>query len=298
MSTLHVPVLLQTVIDGLSIEDGNIIVDATVGGGGYMKAFCERVGKSGHVIGFDEDDAALTRAKEACAHALCTTTFVHKNFRNMKEALMDLGITSVDGIAFDLGVSSFQIEDSGRGFSFLRDEPLAMTLSENPATRPFTAEDIVNRWEEEVIANVIFGYGEERYARRIAKAIVEVRKKSPITTTGQLVEIIKNATPARYAHGPIHPATRTFQALRIAVNDELGALTEGLAAAYEMVKPGGRIVAVSFHSLEDRIVKNFFRERALEGATVITKKPLTPTFEEQRQNPRSRSAKLRILQKA
>ncbi|MEK7579545.1 MAG: 16S rRNA (cytosine(1402)-N(4))-methyltransferase RsmH [Patescibacteria group bacterium] len=297
MSTTHVPVLLHEVIDGLGITDGDTVVDATVGGGGYMKAFCEKVGATGHVIGFDEDEAALLRAKEVCAHVSCKTTFVHENFRNMKDALANLGITTVNGIAFDLGVSSFQIEISGRGFSFLRDEPLAMTLAEDPTKRPFTAEDIVNTWEEHVIADVIFGYGEERYARRIAKAIVEIRIKNPIKTTGQLVEIVKNAVPARYTHGPIHPATRTFQALRIAVNDELGALSEGLLGAYEVLAPGKRMVVVAFHSLEDRIVKNFFRERAGEGGVLITKKPMTPTFEEQRNNPRSRSAKLRILQK-
>lgn len=295
---MHIPVLLHEVIDGLELTAGSIAVDATVGGGGYSKAMCDIVGKTGRVIGFDEDAAALERGVTACASCMCVFTPVHSNFRYMKDRVRELGIEHVDGIAFDLGFSSFQIEGSGRGFSFLRDEPLVMTFAEDGARRPFTAHDIVNSWDEEVIANILFGYGEERFSRRIAKAIVEARTKGAIDTTMQLVDTIKAAVPGVYRNGPLHPATRSFQALRIAVNDELGALTDGLVGAYELVRPGGRIAVVSFHSIEDRIVKNFFRDKAHEGiATLITKKPIDPSDDEVRMNPRARSAKLRIIQK-
>ncbi|MBP9771612.1 MAG: 16S rRNA (cytosine(1402)-N(4))-methyltransferase RsmH [Candidatus Pacebacteria bacterium] len=295
---MHIPVLLHEVIEGMALTKGATAIDMTLGGGGYAKAMCQSVGSSGTVIGLDEDGAAIERATEACSEEHCTKIFVQANFRNLTTVLAERNIALVDAIAFDLGLSSFQIESSGRGFSFLRDEPLSMMLSDKADGRPFSAETIINEWSEEVLANIIFGYGEERFARRIAKAIVDTRDKHPLKTTADLVALIKASVPARYANGSIHPATRTFQALRIAVNDELTALSEGLAAAYAAVKPGGRIVAVSFHSLEDRIVKNFFRERAgEEGATILTKKPLTPTDQEIRMNPRSRSAKLRILQK-
>lgn len=295
---MHIPVLLHEVIDGLELIPGATVVDATVGGGGYSKAFCDIVGKTGRVIGFDEDQAALERGVATCASGMCTFTPVHSNFRHMKDRVYELGVEHVDGIAFDLGFSSFQIEGSGRGFSFLRDEPLVMTFAEDGSRRPFTAHDIVNSWEEEVIANVLFGYGEERFSRRIAKAIVEARVKTPIETTTALVDIIKSSVPGGYRNGPLHPATRSFQALRIAVNDELGALTDGLVGAYELIRPGGRIAVVSFHSIEDRIVKNFFRDRAHEGtATLITKKPIDPSDDEVRMNPRARSAKLRVIQK-
>ncbi len=292
---MHISVLLHEVLEGLSIREGDIIVDATVGGAGYTKAFCERVGASGKVYGFDEDRAALERANKICFGYQFVPC--EGNFRAMKEVLATKGVTSIDGCAFDLGLSSFQLEESGRGFSFLRDEPLSMTFREGRDESRLTAEDIVNRFAEEDLANVIFGYGEERYARRIAQAIVDARSKEPLTTTAQLVLAIKAGTPTGYHHGPIHPATRTFQAIRIAVNDELGALREGLVAAYDLTASGRRIAVVSFHSLEDRIVKNFFREKAAEGATLITKKPIIPGESEMRANPRSRSAKLRILQK-
>ena len=295
---MHIPVLLHEVIEGMALSKGATAIDMTLGGGGYAKAMCQAVGSSGTVIGLDEDGAAIERATDACSEEHCTKIFVQANFRNLDDVLAERNIASVDAIAFDLGLSSFQIESSGRGFSFLRDEPLSMMFSDKEDGRPFSAETIINEWGEEVLANIIFGYGEERFARRIAKAIVDTRVKSPIRTTADLVAVIKASVPGRYANGPIHPATRTFQALRIAVNDELTALTEGLAAAYKAAKPGGRIVVVSFHSLEDRIVKNFFRERAAEDeAIILTKKPVIPTDKEIRTNPRSRSAKLRILEK-
>ncbi len=295
---MHVPVLLHEVIEGLHLHKGNTVVDMTLGGGGYAKEMCKAIGPAGVIIGLDEDSAAIARATEACSAHPCTKIFVQENFRNLSKVLAAQNISSVNGVAFDLGLSSFQIENSGRGFSFLRDEPLSMMFSDKKDGRPFSAEDIINGWEEEVLANIIFGYGEERFSRRIAQAIVEARAKAPIRTTTELVTVIKAAVPVRYTHGPIHPATRTFQALRIAVNDELGALEEGLQAAYIALGKNGRIAAVSFHSLEDRIVKQFFKARTMEdGATLISKKPILPTDAEIRSNPRSRSAKLRVLQK-
>lgn len=294
---MHIPVLLQEVIDGLSVSSGDVVVDATVGGGGYTHALCERVGAHGTVIGFDQDGDAIVRAKKELSDVSCTLHLIHANFRNVDAELARLGIARIDGAAFDLGFSSLQLEESGRGFSFLRDEPLSMTLQTNPEHIVFTARDIINNWAEEDIANVVFGYGEERYARRIAKALVSARQAHPIETTGQLVEVIKSAVPGRYRTGAIHPATRTFQALRIAVNDELNALKEGLEKTFSLLSPGKRIAVVSFHSLEDRIVKEFSKQKEADGAVRITKKPIMPQDEEVRNNPRSRSAKLRILQK-
>jgi 16S rRNA (cytosine1402-N4)-methyltransferase len=208
----------------------------------------------------------------------------------------------MNAILLDLGISSDELENSGRGFTFQKDEPLLMTMGD-PAKYPFTAATIVNSWKEEDIANVIFGYGEERYARRIARAIVTYREKKIIETSGELAEIVKSAVPrfGRSFNGrpaKIHPATKTFQALRIAVNDELGALKEGLTKGYERLAPGGKMVVISFHSLEDRIVKNFFKALADDSnAKIITKRPIIASPQEIAENPRSRSAKLRILQK-
>lgn len=292
---MHVPVLLQHVIEGLALSKGATVVDATVGGAGYTKALCDAVGPKGVVIGLDQDEGALRAAKETLADVVCTLHLIHANFRDVDEALATLGISEVDGIAFDIGLSSTQLEESGRGFSFMRDEPLLMTFREKQDASHFTAKDIVNSWKEDEIANVLIGYAEERNAKKIAKAIVEARRKNPIETTTQLVEVI--TTALGYKGGPIHPATKTFQALRIAVNDELGALDEGLAKGYTVLKKGGRMAVVSFHSLEDRKVKEFFKEKEKGGSTRITKKPIPPDFDEVRRNPRSRSAKLRILEK-
>lgn len=294
---MHIPVLLHEIIEGLEIQKGDVVLDGTVGGGGYTKALCDQVGEKGTVIGLDQDGTTLAQTRQKLEKTECTLHLVRSNFRNLDSVLESLAISNIDGLVFDLGLSSLQLEESGRGFSFLKDEPLYMTFSETPETSLFTAGDIINSWEEETIANIIFGYGEERYSRRIAKAIVQHRERHPIQTTKELAEIIKDAVPAVYRRGPIHPATRTFQALRIAVNDELEALSEGLSKGYEALAPKGRMVIVSFHSLEDRIVKNFYKEKSLQGSTILTKKPIVPTLEEQKHNPRSRSAKLRILEK-
>lgn len=291
----HVPVLLHEVIEGLKLKAGDTAVDATVGGGGYTRAIADVVGVKGTVIGFDQDGGTLSDAQKKLSDVPATLHLVNENFRNLDRGLEKLGISSIDAIAYDIGLSSLQLEESGRGFSFLRDEPLLMTFSEKPNEAAFTAKDIVNGWDEEDIANVIFGYGEERYSRRIAKAIVEARKVKPFETAKELADLIEALAGGR---GAVHPATKTFQALRIAVNDELKALSEGLEKGFAVLVPGGRMAVVSFHSLEDRIVKNFFRDKAKEGTSkLITKKPITPSREEERDNPRSRSAKLRILEK-
>ncbi len=293
----HIPVLLHEVIGGVRAVPGMVVLDATVGGGGYTKALGDAVGKSGTVIGLDRDGHTLAMVREKL-DVPCRLFLEQEDFRNLDLVLERLGISQIDGVTFDLGLSSLQLEESGRGFSFLRDEPLQMTFADVSETAAFTAADIVNTWKEEDIANVLFGYGEERYARRIAKEIVATREKTPIETTSVLVDCVKRAVPGRYRNGKIHPATKTFQALRIAVNDELNALSLGLQKAYTALAVGGRMAVVSFHSLEDRIVKQFFRLEANDnGALIITKKPIVPTEEEERTNPRSRSAKLRILEK-
>ena len=234
-----------------------------------------------------------------------------ESYRNLDKVLDGLGMPKANRIMLDLGLSSDQFETSGRGFSFQRNEPLLMTFKSpkadivaNSGDYVLTARDIVNKWEEENIADIIYGYGDERYSRRIARAIVESRAERPIETTFDLVDIIKKATPSKYHHGKIHPATKTFQALRITVNDEIGALKEGLAKGFDRLAPGGRMAIISFHSIEDRLVKNFYKEKSVRAADgsgpagrLLTKKPLTPSDREAAENPRSRSAKLRIIEK-
>lgn len=282
----HVPVLLHESVDALALQDSDIYVDATLGAGGHAKEVRRRH-PGVQIIGFDLDENAIAIATQQVSGL----TVIRQNFRTMKEALTERGIVPTK-VLFDLGVSSLEFGPSGRGFSFLYDEPLLMTLRSDGAG--VTARDLVNGMHEEELADIIFTYGEERYSRRIAKAIVLARKKRPIQTTFDLVEIITSVIPRR---GKIHPATRTFQALRIATNDELGALEEGVRSAWDLIPPGGRIAVISFHSLEDRIVKRLFKSFAEESGLIITKKPITPTREEVIQNPRSRSAKLRIIQK-
>lgn len=290
----HVPVLLHTVVDNLHLEAGMTVLDATLGAAGYSIEALNREPNI-TIVGLDVDPEAVTRAKAKLSRMPGKHIVVESNFRDVAHVLDAHNVDVLDAAMFDLGISSFQLDGmtvSPRGMSFKRDEPLVMTLSGKDDG--LTAHEIVNEWAEESIADIIYGYGEERYARRIAGAIVARRIDSPIQTTFELVDVIKGAVPAAYRNGRIHPATRTFQALRITVNDELGALKDGLRAVYDRLAPGARLVVVSFHSLEDRIVKRFFRD---SGSTVITKKPLTPTDEEIIQNPRARSAKLRILEK-
>lgn len=294
----HIPVLLHESIEGLDLKAGDRVFEGTVGLGGHSEEIVKRIGESGVYIGTDEDEIALSHAEKRLAPYMLTKRFYRENFRNLDRVLDDAGYQQVDKMLFDIGLSNLQLEESGRGFSFKRDEPLLMTFHVAPRTQALTAREIVNEWEEDSLEDILKGYGEERFARRIALAIVSARAKKPIETTGELADIVANAVPRFARFGKIHPATKTFQAIRIAVNDELGALREGLTKGFARLAPGGRMVVISFHSLEDRIVKNFFRERSTEGfAVLITKKPLVPSEEELMRNPKSRSAKLRIIEK-
>jgi len=310
MKSVHQSVLLHEVV-GLLVT-GELVtskpvtsnqqpvwfLDGTLGGAGHSRAIAEALGGRLNLIGLDLDPEALKRDEEVLKPLVSKLILENESFRNLDKVLAKNGLDKVDLILLDLGYSSDQLENSGRGFSFQKDEPLLMTLGD-PKKHPFTAKDILNKWDEGVIADVIFGYGEERYARRIARAVTNYRVKKPLETTHELVEIIRSAVPAVYRRGKIHPATKTFQALRIAVNDELNALKEGLAKGYESLNVSGRIAVIAFHSLEDRIVKDFFRQKARdEGVILVTKKPVTASEEEIEINPRSRSAKLRVIEKA
>jgi len=290
---MHDPVLLHEVVDGLEIQDGDIVLDMTLGAGGHSKAILGS-GKNIRLIGIDQDDAAIAIAKETLKNWKDKVTIVKGNFRDAEKLLADIGVSKVNKILFDLGVSSMQLDDAKRGFSFRHDAPLSMTMSDQAK---FSARDIVNGWDEEDIANVIFAYGEERKSRSIAKAIVVARTVRPIETTLELADIVNNAV-GRKPWMKTNPATKTFQALRIAVNDELGALKTGLITAEHLVLPGGRIAVISFHSLEDRIVKNFMKEKKGNGGETLSKKPIIATEDEENRNPRSRSAKLRIIKMA
>ncbi|MDQ5901581.1 MAG: rRNA (cytosine1402-N4)-methyltransferase [Patescibacteria group bacterium] len=297
---MHKTVLLHESVDALNLTKGGIYVDCTAGAGGHTEEIVKRMNDQVKVIGLDLDEDALKRSEERIKNTNLKSDVLWRlsNFRNFDSVLSEEKIEKVDGFLLDLGFSSYQIEDSGRGFSFLRDEPLEMTLQKTAGPADITAKMIVNEWSEESIANIIYGYGNERFSRRIAREIVSVREKELIETTSQLVGIIENAVPFFYRKGRIHPATKTFQALRIAVNDELGALEEFLEKSFDFLNQDGRIAIISFHSLEDRIVKNFFRKKKDEKEGVlVVKKPIVPKDEELKENPRSRSAKLRIIQK-
>jgi 16S rRNA (cytosine1402-N4)-methyltransferase len=294
----HIPVLKDESIDGLNIQKGDVIVDGTLGGGGHTFEIIKRYGKSVKVIGLDFDADAITRAKKLIGDTPCDVKFFTIGFQAMDEVLDELGIKSVNRIFLDLGISSFQLEVAGRGFSFLKDEPLLMTMKKDPSDDDLTAKDIVNTWEEETLADIIYGFGEEKYSRKIAKAIVEARKEKEIETTFDLVKIIDDACGKYYRRMKIHPSTRTFQALRIATNSELTNLQEVIEKGFERLSQNGRIAIITFHSLEDRIVKRAFIELKEKGiGKIITKKPIIPTDEELKLNPRSRSAKLRLIEK-
>ncbi len=292
----HISVLLNESIEGLDIGPKDIVLDGTVGAGGHTFEILSRFKNSNiRLIALDRDVQALEIAKSRCRE-FTNVSFHKENFRNLDKVLATLDIDKVDAVLLDLGVSSMQLDTPGRGFSFMRDEPLSMTMASDQSDTGVTAYDVVNTWAEESLADIIYGYGEERYSRRIARAIVESRSIEPIKSTAELAELIKSAVPFSYRNGRIHPGTKTFQAIRIAVNDELGSIREGLDKAWSHLSKDGRLVVISFHSLEDRIVKNFIKEHKDEGL-IITKKPKTASDEEIRLNPRSRSAKLRIFQK-
>jgi len=293
MVSIHRTVLLNEAIEGLNLNSKSFVLDCTFGGGGHSLEMCKRY--SGiKIIALDQDKNAFEKAEDKFKDLNCDISFVNENFRNLDK----VSLQNVDGIIFDLGLSSDQLEVSGRGFSFLKNEPLIMTMKENPTSADVTAGDVVNTWSEKSLADIIYGYGEEKYSRKIAKGIVEAREKKKIETTFDLVKIIEDVVPAVYKRGRLHFATRTFQAIRIAVNDELGALAEGLEKGFKFLKNGGRISVISFHSLEDRIVKRFFKEMAMKGeARLVNKKVILASADEIKNNPRSRSAKLRILEK-
>lgn len=294
----HVSVLLQEVIEGLSVKNGETYLDMTINGGGHASAICPLLGSKGVLIGFDQDKNALAHSEKRLSGCKAKIVLNESNFRHAKKVLAEKGIAKADKILFDLGLSSNELETSGRGFSFKKDEPLLMTFAADPSQVTFTAKDIVNGWEEENIRTILAGYGDERFAKSIARKIVEVRGMKSIETTTELVEVIRAAVPGWYRNGKINCATKTFQALRMAVNDELESLKDGLRDAWEILNSGGRIAVISFHSLEDRIVKRYFKEISQEGEGVLlTKKPIVPGEEEMKNNPRSRSAKLRIIQK-
>ncbi len=292
----HVTVLLQEAIDNLDLKEGDIFVDGTLGGGGHSELVAKRFGEDVEIIGLDRDVDALMRSEERLRTLTSSLYFREESFRNIDKALDSLGITKVNRILLDLGLSSDQFEESGRGFSFQKDEPLLMTMSKGESS--FTAKEILNSFDEDALELILRGFGEEKFSRRIARKIVEMRESAPFETTFDLVNAVRAATPQAYQRGRLHPATRTFQAIRIAVNEELDALEEGLAKGFERLESNGRFAVISFHSLEDRIVKNFFRDRVKEGlAKVVNKKPIVPSDEETRTNPRARSAKLRVIEK-
>jgi 16S rRNA (cytosine1402-N4)-methyltransferase len=302
--SVHEPVLLKEIIGNFTSQVSNvdvgsksvIYVDGTLGGAGHAKAIASAFGKKITIIGIDNDPTAIDRAKSELSDKATKVIIEKGNFRDIDKILIKNGYEFVDMILLDLGISSDELEESGRGFSFQKDEPLYMTMGD-PKDHPFTAETIINEWKEEDIANVIFAYGEETAARRIARSIVNYRSKKRIESTLELAEIIKGSVGMIYRRSRIHPATKTFQALRIAVNDELNALKEGLNKAFEHLNKNGILQVISFHSLEDRIVKQYFKDFEEIGGKIITKKPITPTEEEIRNNPRSRSAKLRVIKK-
>lgn len=293
----HIPVLLNETIEGLNLAPGAVVVDGTLGAGGHATEIAKRYGSKVQIVGFDLDQDALLLAKKSVAEAGGNLVSIHANFRTLENECRARGIELINAAMFDLGLSSMEVGESGRGFSFRFDEPLYMTL-QNPITADtLTAGEVVNGMREAELADIIYQYGEERFSRMIAKAIVQARRIKKIETTKELAEIITNAVPAFYRKGRIHPATKTFQALRIYVNDELSSVGDGLQGAWNLLSPGGRIAVISFHSLEDRIVKQFFKNIPKETANIITKKPIVPSRKEVIENPRSRSAKLRIIEK-
>lgn len=297
--TTHISVLLQESIDGLDIQIGDIFVDGTLGNGGHTEAVAKRFGDTVVMIGIDLDPKAIQRTKTRLTNVPANIRYVEGSFRNIDKHIKSLGVSQVDKILLDIGISSNQLEESGRGFTFQRDEPLIMSFKEDITEDDLTAREIVNTWDLENIATILRSYGEEQFAWKIAKAIVARRESKPIETTFDLVEIIKVATPKFYHHKRIHPATKTFQALRVAVNDEIQSLKEGLENGFRILNTRGRLAVISFHSLEDRVVKNFFRDIEKSGyGKNIVKKPIVPTKEEIELNPRSRSAKLRIIIKS
>jgi len=309
MEFKHYSVLLNECIDALNIKPDGIYVDGTLGMGGHSEQIAKRL-EGGRLISVDRDERAIARAGARLAPYMDRITLVHSNFRDLPRILHDLGVEKVDGMLFDLGVSSPQLDESERGFSYMADAPLDMRMDESES---LSAWHVVNQWPAERLRRILWDFGEERYAPRIADAIVRKREQGPINTTLELVDVIRGAMPAAALREKQHPAKRSFQAIRIAVNDELEAVSELLENATEFLAPGGRLAVISFHSLEDRIVKNAItaRERGctcprefpvctcgfVQTLKSVSRKPILPSKAELDENPRSRSAKLRVAEK-
>ena len=306
---IHTPVLLKEVIEYLDPKPGSQIIDATLGSGGHAMAIAEKVMPNGKVLGIEWDSELFKQFESKIKSSKFKDRFIliNANYRNLKKIAEENNFIGADGILIDLGLSSWHLVGSGRGFSFQKDETLDMRydrildiknkILKIDEEERITAAEIINLWPPEEIEKILKEYGEEKFSRQISKAIVEARKKKPIISTFQLVEAIKDAVPLWYRHRRISFATKTFQALRIAVNDELGNLKEALGQIPDILKKEGRGAVISFHSLEDRIVKNAFKGLEKSGkAQIITKKPIRPSREEIIQNPRSRSAKMRIIE--
>ena len=305
----HVSVLLNECLEGLNIKENGIYVDGTLGGAGHSSEILKRLSNEGRLIGIDQDTDALKAAKERLKD-YSNVTFVHSNFSNIENVLDNLNIDGVDGILMDLGVSSYQLDEGERGFSYMKDAPLDMRMNRE---NDFSAYNVVNEYSEEDLYRIIRDYGEEKFAKRIASFIVENRQEKNIETTLELVEIIKNAIPAKARREGPHPAKRTFQAIRIEVNSELSILNKTIEDGVKKLNKGGRMAIITFHSLEDRIVKNKFRDLAVScrcpkefpvcvcgekaKVKIISRKAIEPTKEEVEINPRSRSAKLRVIEK-
>ncbi len=294
---MHIPVLQKEVSELLDPQPNENFIDATIGNGGHTLAILERNIPKGKVLGIDADPEMIKNLESGILNIEFKKRiiFANGNFVNLKEIVKKEEFKNVSGILFDLGLSSWHFEESGKGFTFKKNEPLDMRY--NNEANELTAEKIVNYWSFQEIEKILREYGEERFAKNVAEEIIRARKISPIKTTFQLIEIIKRAVPVFYQKGRINFATRTFQALRIAVNDELNNLTKALPQALEVLKPGARLLVISFHSLEDKIVKDFYRGPASANLKIINKKPIIPTNQEIINNPRSRSAKLRAAVK-
>jgi len=296
MEFAHTTVLLEESVKYLNCRPGKIYVDCTLGGGGHSQKILEAIGPTGKLIAIDQDEEAIYSAKKRLGEYQEQIIFVRDNFVNLSAILDDLGIAKVDGIMFDLGVSSYQLDNPERGFSYQHDAPLDMRMNNEGS---ITAADLVNNSSVEELAKIIWQYGEERWSKRIAQFIGESRIRKPLATTGELVEVIKAAIPAGARRNGPHPAKRTFQALRIAVNDELEVFRQAIRSGVMRLEEEGRLCVISFHSLEDRIAKHTFRELKQEKIVkVLTNKPILPSEDELENNPRARSAKLRALEKA
>lgn len=309
MEFQHVSVLLEETVTAVVTDPDGIYVDCTLGGAGHSHALGERLSEKGLLIGFDQDEVALEVAKKRLSDLPCRVMTIPSNFRYLKKELAERGIDAVNGIIFDLGVSSYQLDTAERGFSYMNDGPLDMRMDQH---NPLSAEVVVNDYDAEELVRIIREYGEERWAKRIVEFIVDARQEERITTTGQLVSIIKKAIPAKARQDGPHPAKRTFQAIRIEVNQELSILHDTFVDAAELLTPGGRMGVITFHSLEDRITKQTFKELSTgcicppelpvcvchHVATVKARnKAIEPSVEEIERNPRSRSAKLRVAEK-